>query len=33
MIKQLFKAHPDLRIDGYYTSLLSVKAQTIWDDY
>lgn len=32
MIKQLLKAQ-DVRIDGYYTSLVAVKNQTFWDDY
>lgn len=32
-IKALLQAHPDLRLDGFYTSLVPVKQQTLWDDY
>lgn len=29
----MLKNHSDLRIDGYYTSLASLKSQNLWDDY
>ena len=33
MIKKLFEANPDIRIDGLYSSLISVQAEQMWDDY
>jgi hypothetical protein len=33
MIKSFLLSHPDIRIDGYYTSLVPVKAQSMWEDY
>jgi len=32
-IKLFLKGHPEIKIDGYYTSLVPVKQQTIWEDY
>jgi len=32
-VKRFVKAFPDIRIDGLYSSLISVQAQQIWEDY
>ena len=33
LIKQAFKDMVDVKLDGLYSSLISTKAQNMWDDY
>jgi hypothetical protein len=33
IIKTLLREHQDLRLDGFYSSLVPAKMQTVWDDY